>query len=110
MSEAPLRPARPDAGGDRPEYAPRFPWKWIVLVALGVVASVVAWNLQSGSRLEARREALLEAHTTLGPARERHEAFMSRLVTLITEVASADPENLADERLRLSELHRGDGL
>ena len=110
MSEAPLRPARPDAGPERRGYAPKFPWKWIVLVLVGVAASVVAWNLQSGSRLESRRSQLLAAHAELAPARERHEQFRERLESLVLAVADTDPENVADPRLRLSELHQGDGL
>ena len=100
----------PTLGKNEQGYSPRFPWKWIGLVLVGVVASVVAWNWQSGSRLESRRQALLDAHAELSPARERHDQFRERLEALILAAATEDPGDEADERLRLSELHQGDGL
>ncbi len=105
----PLRPARPDASPGA-SYGPKFPWKWVVLVLLGVGVGVVLWNVQSEGRLDARKQALLEAHAALGPAEAQYQQFRQRLETLIAEAATVTPRDWADERVRISELHQGDGL
>jgi hypothetical protein len=111
----PLQPARPDAaeGEGRPSYAPRLPWKWILIGIVGVVALFGSYYVRRGQRQEALREQMLALlqQEQLRELSERYLGFRHRLEEWVMEAAEAgEPETYVDPRLNISGLRAGEGL
>ena len=106
-----LEPARPGDEG-KPEYAPRFPWRWVVLglVAFGVLGG--GYYLREQSKQAALREQIQQAYDQqLGQVVDRYRGFRSKLEGWVTEAGEAgEPERYVDPRLRIAALHSGQGL
>ena len=113
-----LEPARPDAaeGRGRPSYAPRLPWKWIVLGVAGIGALFATYYVRRGERQEALRAqmiALLEQEN-LSELSDRTLAFRRKIEGWVMQAAEAGadgpPERYVDPRLHISGLRSGEGL
>ena len=109
-----LKPARPDApeSEGRPSYAPRLPWKWIILGVFGVAAVFASYFIRQGQRQEALRQQMLTLHhDRLTSVAERYLGFRRRLETWVIEAGAAgEPERYVDPRLNISGLRSGEGL
>lgn len=108
-----LKPARPDVDEEEGKsYAPRFPWKWVLVVVGGVGALFSFYYVRQDRRQEALRDQMLTLHETqLSDLSERYLGFRRRLETWTTEAAEAgEPETWIDPRLNISGLRSGEGL
>lgn len=110
-SEPRLRPARPHSSEERPAYLPRIPWKWILLGVVLVGGVVGWWQWTQHQKAEALRSDILRAYDAqVAPMGERYRAFRSKLETWTTQAAQRPPRQHVDARLKISALHRGQGL
>lgn len=110
-----LQPARPDAaeGSGRPAYAPRLPWKWVLLGVLGIAAVFGSYYVRRDQRKEALRDQMLAllSQEQVRELSERYLGFRRRLETWVQEAAAAgEPETYVDPRLNISGLRAGEGL
>ncbi|MEC7519127.1 MAG: hypothetical protein VYE22_04640 [Myxococcota bacterium] len=110
----PLEPARPDVaeGEGRPSYAPRIPWKWIVIVLVGVGGTFASYYVRQDQRHEALRTQMLTLHEEeLGEIAERYLGFRRELTELVMEAAEEGAEETyVDPRLNIAGLRSGEGL
>jgi hypothetical protein len=108
-----LKPARPDVDlGEKPAYMPRIPWRYVVLAVVGVGFLVGMYQYRQASKAAEIRTRIQRGYEgQLGPFAERYRTFRDKLEGWVMEVADNDPpERYADPRLRISALHRGQGL
>lgn len=108
-----LKPARPDIDEEEGKsYAPRFPWKWLLLVIGGVGGLFAFYYIRQDRRQEALRQQMLMLHETqLSELSERYLGFRHRLETWAMEAAEAgEPETWVDPRLNIAGLRSGEGL
>lgn len=112
MTDERLKPARPPEEGGKPEYAPRFPWRWVVLgfAALSILGG--GYYLREQSKEQALREQIQQAYTQqLGPVVDRYRGFRDELEDWVVEAAEeGPPARYVDPRLRIAALHQGQGL
>lgn len=114
----PLEPARPDAAESRgrPSYAPRLPWKWIVLGIAGIGALFATYYFRRGERQEALREQMLALldQRDMSALSERYLGFRRKIEGWVMQAAEAGadgpPEEYVDPRLNISGLRSGEGL
>lgn len=111
MSEERLKPARPD-DEEKAEYAPRFPWRWVIL---GVIAATVlggGYYLREKGKEDALRAEIHQAYSQrLGEVVERYRGFREKIEGWVAAAADEDPpEQYVDPRLRIAALHAGQGL
>lgn len=113
MTEERLKPARPDdSEGGRPEYAPRFPWRWVLL---GLVTAIVLgggyWWREQQKEADLRARIVQAYEQRLGDVVNRYRGFREQVEGWVIEAAEADPPaRYVDPRLRISALHQGQGL
>jgi len=112
MTEERLKPARPDVGEGKPEYAPRFPWRWVLLGAAALLILGGGYYLREQSKEEALREQIQGVYDQrLGDVVDRYRAFRNEVEAWVMEAHEADPpEEYVDPRLKISALHQGQGL
>lgn len=111
----PLEPARPDAAESegRPSYAPRLPWKWIIVGVVGVGLLFASYYVRRGQRQEALREQMLALlqEERFRELSERYLGFRRELEEKVVEaVEGGEPETYVDPRLNISGLRAGEGL
>ena len=111
MSKERIKPARPDVEGRR-AFGPRLPWKWLIIGGSALTILLGGYWLREWRRTEELRAQILRAYEDgLTPSVERYQSFRQKLEGWITEAANQDPPAThADPRLRISALHRGQGL
>ncbi len=110
----PLEPARPDVAEaeGRPAYAPRLPWKWILIGIVGIGGIFGGYYVRRDQRHEALRAQMLQLHETqLAEVQERYLAFRRGLAERVMEAHEGGaPETYADPRLNIAGLRAGEGL
>jgi hypothetical protein len=107
-----LRPARPDSGGDKPEYMPKLPWKWIAALAAFLLLSFALYHTRENEEAARLRSAIQKTHgEQLGPIVTRYEELIGKINAWTVEAGNAKAvEQYVDPRLNLDALHRGKGL
>jgi len=113
-SQKRLVPARPDAGdgGGRPPWAPRFPWRWVVLGACALGLFVGSYVFRERQKATVLRQSILKAYDQkVEPVAKRYRAFRQELENRVLGAAEGGvTETAVDERLKISGLHGARGL
>jgi len=106
-----LRPARPDVDvEERGAYRPRIPWKVILPTLIVLLAGVAIYQWNEHRHADSLRAQIIAAHGRLGPVSERYLAFRRKIERWAIDAAKGTPQRRVDPRLRLSALHKGQGL
>ena len=108
-----LSPARPDVSAqERAAWAPRIPWKWIIIGVVGIGAVFGSYFIRRDQRQEALRAEMLRVHDQeLTEVSERYLAYVRRIEGLVEDAGEMEiEESWADPRLNFGGLRSGEGL
>lgn len=111
MNDDKLQPARLE-DEESSSYAPRFPLKILVPLALLLVGGITAYVVRENAKTDALRAELLARYDAelKGPA-ARALAFRERIEGFVREAAEQEPpETFAEPEFALSSLESADGL
>ncbi len=110
--DRPLKAARIESADERPAYAPRIPWKAILAAIVVVLVFITGYQWREAQKEEALRTQITQVYRSrIVPVAERYRSFREKLERLVlTAVRRPGPEEMVDPRLRISALHRGEGL
>lgn len=106
-----LVPARPQSLEDAKRYLPHIPWRYIALVAIGLMLIIAGYKWKEQRKAVELRAHIAHVHQTeLANERTTYMSFRSELEALVMAAAQARTDTAVVEDFRLQDLPSGRGV